>query len=642
MYMKKLSGSSVFGESPYYKSYSNTSFTTGEQPATYPKSLATVTGLRYYKYADLPGGDGDYIIRLYYKYYGYDDNLSVCMYLKIWGALTSGSHYYFKSNTGYMAISYSNASKFISTNIANLSGSPYDSTNEFYVDIIKVDPTKLSYTFTPGTSGNTGSISSTRASIDIHKYALDTIPSPTTGKYVYALGAYRSYSAIAGTDVYQGTTKVRYETKQYIIDIDRLTDISLYKVRADNVGNTDNINIEGSANISGDLSCNKITTDTINDVKIHNDENYIVLQASKYSNSCGIVVKGYGNTTTRRAYNKKFQIFRGTADLFFDNFTDTPLFGTQDGSHTAIGGFYFRNNSTILAYITPGGDVSATGSVNAGGDMSCNKLILTNNSTIFHAGSSLLLCSGGTSVSMVNANNSAYVEVLASKFTASGSVSAYGDGAQFILGGTSSSPQALSITWNKGGTGRSAFINAKGLGSGGFDFYNGDGTNYSHISSITQTGAYYTNSDDRLKEEETYITNALDTINKIKPEVYKKKASLNDTNENDWFKESGVIAQQIWYEVPELRHLVNLGSNANPVELDNGGRATSLDDDNDPNIDLDYTALGWGDSPSSVNYCGFIPYLIQSVKELAQQNEDLTKQNNAMSDRLSYLEKSML
>jgi hypothetical protein len=239
---------------------------------------------------------------------------------------------------------------------------------------------------------------------------------------------------------------------------------------------------------------------------------------------------------------------------------------------------------------------------------------------------------------MVNANNSAYVEVLASKFTATGSVNANGyilsgTGTQFVLGGTSSSAQGLSITWNRGGTGRSTFINAKGLGIGGFDFYNGD----SHISSITQTGAYYAPSDDRLKEEETYITNALDTINRIKPEVYKKKASLNDTNENEWSKEAGVIAQQIWYEVPELRHLVNLGSNANPVELDNDGTATSIDDDNDPNIDLDYTALGWGDSPSSVNYSGFIPYLIQSVRELAQQNSELAQTVRELAQQNSEL-----
>ena len=32
------------------------------------------------------------------------------------------------------------------------------------------------------------------------------------------------------------------------------------------------------------------------------------------------------------------------------------------------------------------------------------------------------------------------------------------------------------------------------------------------------------------------------------------------------FTESGLMAQDVWYDAPELRHLVHLGADANPVD----------------------------------------------------------------------------
>jgi len=41
-----------------------------------------------------------------------------------------------------------------------------------------------------------------------------------------------------------------------------------------------------------------------------------------------------------------------------------------------------------------------------------------------------------------------------------------------------------------------------------------------------------------------------------------------------------------------------------------------LTPDADIQQDPDYKALGWGDTPASVNYIGLIPYLVKSIQEL--------------------------
>jgi hypothetical protein len=45
----------------------------------------------------------------------------------------------------------------------------------------------------------------------------------------------------------------------------------------------------------------------------------------------------------------------------------------------------------------------------------------------------------------------------------------------------------------------------------------------------------------------------------------------------------------------------------------------TTDVQNDP----DYTALGWGDTPASVNYLGLLPYLVKSIQELNSEIDGL-------------------
>lgn len=68
---------------------------------------------------------------------------------------------------------------------------------------------------------------------------------------------------------------------------------------------------------------------------------------------------------------------------------------------------------------------------------------------------------------------------------------------------------------------------------------------------------YNNYSDDRIKFEETTITNALQTINKLNPVLYKKGKYIGDTDYSSMKLESGFVAQEVYNNVPEMRHLVD-------------------------------------------------------------------------------------
>ena len=117
-------------------------------------------------------------------------------------------------------------------------------------------------------------------------------------------------------------------------------------------------------------------------------------------------------------------------------------------------------------------------------------------------------------------------------------------------------------------------------------------------------------SDDRLKWEEQPITNGLNTLMKLKPQVYQKYSSYNvedpsirPTDLGSGLKEYGFIAQQVLNEIPELSFLV--GSDINYLQED-----------------MPIYAL---------NYNGIFVLAVQAIQELKQQLDDVKQ-------RLSYLE----
>jgi hypothetical protein len=112
-------------------------------------------------------------------------------------------------------------------------------------------------------------------------------------------------------------------------------------------------------------------------------------------------------------------------------------------------------------------------------------------------------------------------------------------------------------------------------------------------------------SDDRLKINETLLTNATPTLLKLRPEKYDKLPALDEHSSNA-ATEFGLIAQEIWYNTPELRCLVLPGVGAVPAE--------TVDIPDDPQQDPDYSS--WGTRPAGLTIEGLIPWLIKGVQEI--------------------------
>ena len=139
---------------------------------------------------------------------------------------------------------------------------------------------------------------------------------------------------------------------------------------------------------------------------------------------------------------------------------------------------------------------------------------------------------------------------------------------------------------------------------------------------------YLNLSDDRMKINEQPLTNATETLMKLTPQLYDEYLSAEIKNETR--PSVGLIAQEVYYNAPELRDYVvclpvdNSGNKCTPEEVD----LSNQDMENDP----DYEALGWTkDHYASLSYSSLIPYLIKSNQE---QQEEI----NTLKSRLSALE----
>jgi hypothetical protein len=132
-------------------------------------------------------------------------------------------------------------------------------------------------------------------------------------------------------------------------------------------------------------------------------------------------------------------------------------------------------------------------------------------------------------------------------------------------------------------------------------------------ASFTQT------SDDRIKSDEIFITDATLTLNKLRPQIYNKWNSMEYTTDSNATsnKESGIIAQEVFYDAPELRHLLTLPIDANSNTI----YSTNMTSSADPAIDPSYT--GWGSNIAGVNYIGLIPYLIKAIQEKDIEIKDM-------------------
>jgi hypothetical protein len=194
--------------------------------------------------------------------------------------------------------------------------------------------------------------------------------------------------------------------------------------------------------------------------------------------------------------------------------------------------------------------------------------------------------------------------------------------------------------WYTPYTGKGIYIGRDGETISEYNFWN--------VTTVKKGGTTLHSSDDRLKRDEAFITNATDTLLKLKPQTYIKKHRLpeneNDTDIPEQF-EAGLIAQDVWYDAPELRFLVHPSKDANPSET-----KPVSPDPNDPTQDPDYSS--WGTTQAYVNYEGFLPYLIKSNQEIytelqaekvvTTENKDLTRElrieNNRLKNKVTILE----
>ena len=101
------------------------------------------------------------------------------------------------------------------------------------------------------------------------------------------------------------------------------------------------------------------------------------------------------------------------------------------------------------------------------------------------------------------------------------------------------------------------------------------------------------------------------TLSKLRPQLYYKKLDIDKNDPTTWYKESGLIALEMYYDAPELWHLVDRGDN----QLDEEGNSitTSINPQQDP----DYSS--WGKGPAPINYIGLISYLAKANTELHER-----------------------
>ena len=223
------------------------------------------------------------------------------------------------------------------------------------------------------------------------------------------------------------------------------------------------------------------------------------------------------------------------------------------------------------------GSINIDGNITAGGDITCK---------------SINLASGA----LDNGVNSAVQTAL--------------DGKQATLtAGTNITISGDNISSSAGGGIVGVSSSASGIEFDGNVVVEGDLTVSGNV--VVSGSTVYT-SDDRIKVNEQKIENALENINKLTPQIYDKRESL-DVSSNITVCDSGLIAQDIWYKTPELRHLVKVKNSYDIKHMD-------LDDTINP--DPSYNDYGWPNKPAAVNYIASIAYLVSAIQELNSKYEE--------------------
>ena len=150
----------------------------------------------------------------------------------------------------------------------------------------------------------------------------------------------------------------------------------------------------------------------------------------------------------------------------------------------------------------------------------------------------------------------------------------HGDGSKIIF-----PPPTGSIPGNFGAT----FSGRGGIGGGG-------------PPPLGKAGQLLVFSDKRRKSKIKAMSKSLDTLSKLVPKLYEKEGK----------RESGFIAQEMYYDAREMRHIVWPDRDASP---------------NDDAPEPDYS--DWGRRMACLRYLHFIAYVVKSIQELRVRIEKL-------------------
>ena len=120
---------------------------------------------------------------------------------------------------------------------------------------------------------------------------------------------------------------------------------------------------------------------------------------------------------------------------------------------------------------------------------------------------------------------------------------------------------------------------------------------------------YQNISDDRTKLNETPIENAMDTLKKLNPVTYDYYGNLDCSGVGQF--SAGLVAQEVWYNCPELRFII---SKASDVSLNH---ADISNDD-------------WGTDSAGVNYTEIMPYMIKAIQDQQTTIEKLAERLAAL------------
>ena len=179
---------------------------------------------------------------------------------------------------------------------------------------------------------------------------------------------------------------------------------------------------------------------------------------------------------------------------------------------------------------------------------------------------------------------------------------------RFVFGdATSGASYGWYTRWNGNspGAGRTEIINQRGGGAGGIEFGNHQTGGFTFGSWCPlYASSFNVVSDFRFKRDIKTIENGLDTISRLNPTTFEINMSKED---DDYVHKSGFIAQEVYYDTPELRHALTLPHDAE----------SDIETNRLPNYE------NWGNDRASMELAPIIPYLVKSIQELKARIEAL-------------------